>query len=205
MRKCRLLTAEKNCIPSNTSIFTGAKAYFNLLEYYKLRFRRDVSKLFMLSCDSTELLMSMGAEQKSEIVKAFGSSTALECSVNKAHWLDSVHIEKEQITAWWCFSILRRDGSITFQAMSNRPQGWFLALRPSHMDWLMSFPFYSRFVLKKTSYCKWTKKQCGQSGLHCSSFLPDSLFLSTEDIGLKTITALFSMILWKWSFVVLSS
>lgn len=82
---CQLFSADKNCVPSNTSILTGANAYFNLLEYYKLRFRRDGSKLFMLSCDSKELLMSMGAEQKPEIVKAFGLSTALECSVNKAH------------------------------------------------------------------------------------------------------------------------
>lgn len=57
----------------------------DLLEYYNLRVLRGDSKLFMLVCDNEELLMSVGAEQNSEIVKVVGQSTALECSAHKAH------------------------------------------------------------------------------------------------------------------------
>lgn len=57
----------------------------DLLEYYNLRVLRGDSKLFMLVCDNEELLMSVGAEQNSEIVKVVEQSTALECSAHKAH------------------------------------------------------------------------------------------------------------------------
>lgn len=50
-----------------------------------MRLGRGGSKLFMPVCDNEELLMSVGAEQNSEIVEVVGQSTALECSAHKAH------------------------------------------------------------------------------------------------------------------------
>lgn len=50
-----------------------------------MRLGRGYSKLFMPVCDNEELLMSVGAEQNSEIVEVVGQSTALECSAHKAH------------------------------------------------------------------------------------------------------------------------
>lgn len=68
-------------------LVTGADEYFSvdLLEYCNLRLGRGGSKLFMPVRDNEELLMSVGAEQNSEIVKVVGQSTTLECSAHKAH------------------------------------------------------------------------------------------------------------------------
>lgn len=74
----------------------------------------------------------------------------------------------------------------------------------SHTDWFMSCFFYSSIVLKKTGCREQIIKQCGQSELQCSSILPGFLLLSTEDISSKSIADLFSVILWKWSFVIKS-
>lgn len=98
------------------------KDYFtvNFLEYYNLRLVRGDSKLFMLICDNERLLMSVGAEQNSEILEVVGQHNLGEFS----RQCSSIRFNSYRNRINYCiFSIMRRkDGSITFRAVSNWPQ-----------------------------------------------------------------------------------
>lgn len=75
----------------------------------------------MLICDNEGLLISVGAEQNSEILEVVGQHNLGVFSPQSS----LIRFNSYRNRANYCiFSILRRkDSSITFQAVSNWPQG----------------------------------------------------------------------------------
>lgn len=79
------------------------------------------SKLFMLICDNEGLLMSVAAEQNSEMLQVVGQHNLGVFSPQSSLIRFGSYRNR---TNYCIFSILgRKDGSITFQAMSNWPRG----------------------------------------------------------------------------------